>query len=221
MGAKYFLAREALESADQPRSEPLRTPQRTALSPTIPPMPLAIADEVIEKATSGTFETCRPALTMCRCLPRFKAERVDLPVIMSVACGTTLPMTHDLVAMFGIGTGIGEGEAGGAVTTIALITSSRICTAPPVARSISSVVNSQLLVFRSQCLLGGLIITFPIIVGLWTLRDRESERVLSVLLSPPSRKQRRRPERRDCRCCVIRPIFRPVRQGSTHRGLIW
>jgi hypothetical protein len=42
------LAVEALEAADQPRSEPVRTPQRTALSRTIPPTLLALADEVIE-----------------------------------------------------------------------------------------------------------------------------------------------------------------------------
>ena len=48
-GAKHvFLAREALESADRPRSESVRIPQRTALSLTIPPMLLALADEVIE-----------------------------------------------------------------------------------------------------------------------------------------------------------------------------
>jgi hypothetical protein len=41
------LAVEALESADQPRSEPVRTPQRTALSLTIPTL-LVLADEVIE-----------------------------------------------------------------------------------------------------------------------------------------------------------------------------
>jgi hypothetical protein len=43
-----FLAVEALEAADQPRSEPVRTPQRTALSLTIPPTLLVLADEVIE-----------------------------------------------------------------------------------------------------------------------------------------------------------------------------
>jgi hypothetical protein len=39
----------------------VRTPQRAALSPTIPPTLLAIADEVIEKATSvvGTNAKCR------------------------------------------------------------------------------------------------------------------------------------------------------------------
>jgi hypothetical protein len=48
MGQNTFLAREALESADQARSEPVRTLKGTALSPTIPPALLAIADEVIE-----------------------------------------------------------------------------------------------------------------------------------------------------------------------------
>ena len=48
-GRKTFsLALEALESSDQPRSEPVRNSQRTALSLTIPLTLLAFPDEVIE-----------------------------------------------------------------------------------------------------------------------------------------------------------------------------
>jgi hypothetical protein len=49
VGAKHFFwPAKRWNPPDRPRSESVRIPQRTALSLTIPPMLLALADEVMK-----------------------------------------------------------------------------------------------------------------------------------------------------------------------------